>query len=224
MEKEWNEVYQKCNWGNEYPNEGLIRFIAWKYRDQNTRILKALDAGCGNGTNTLFLAKKGFQVYGFDGSAEAVDVAKGKLNYYGFGQTAARISASLFHQLDYADDYFDLITDIAFLSCLTDEEIQSLLNLYQKKLKSGGIIYCTGLHEENGAYGLDTAGVKHGNRVGKVKEGRLKGEYTHSFFSRAKIEQMFEPLQFTDIQINYFREEYADPKLRYSYFSVFARK
>ena len=39
---------------------------------------RAIDIGCGTGTNVITLAKTGWQVTGFDFAARAIQIAKGK--------------------------------------------------------------------------------------------------------------------------------------------------
>lgn len=44
----------------------------------NVRLGRALDLGCGTGTNAIYLARAGFQVVGVDFSAKAIAVARDK--------------------------------------------------------------------------------------------------------------------------------------------------
>lgn len=224
MQKEWQEVYQKQNWGNKYPSDALVRFVAWEYQEIDLSGRKVLDAGCGNGTNLVFLAEKGFEVYGFDGSPDAVELAKCQLSERGYADAADRIKRMDLQEFDYPENFFDLTMDLGMISCLSEEEIKKALKYYYFSLKKGGILYCDALHEKNGAYGLDLAGFRSEYRIGKIKEGRLRGEYIHFFFTREYIERVFQEAGFQDIAINYFREDYANPKLRYSHFSVIAKK
>ena len=67
---------------------------------------KALDLCCGAGTNTVYLAEKGFEVTGMDISPTAVDIAKEKAE-----QANAKITFSVqnFVELPFRDELFGFI-------------------------------------------------------------------------------------------------------------------
>ena len=73
---------------------------------------RALDLGCGTGTNAVFLAQQGWQVTGVDFSPKALELARDK---------AQRVGAAVnFHlgdvsRLDFLREPFDLILDIGCL-------------------------------------------------------------------------------------------------------------
>lgn len=67
----WNGVYADENSGiTNYPN----RFLAEAVRDRKPG--RALDIGMGQGRNSLFLARLGWEVTGVDVSDKAIDLAK----------------------------------------------------------------------------------------------------------------------------------------------------
>src|SRR4030066_2239690 len=76
---EWDQIYQK------YPLEelgwelGKPRPILREYVEKGLlKKGKALDIGCGTGTNTVYLAEKGFEVTGVDISPTAIEYAEKK--------------------------------------------------------------------------------------------------------------------------------------------------
>jgi len=70
---------------------------------------KALDICCGAGTNTIYLAKKGFQVTGIDISPTAVDYAKKK---NGTEQVNIDFRVQNFLKLPFRDGEFDFVFDM----------------------------------------------------------------------------------------------------------------
>ena len=73
---DWNERYKAGNlsWDTNEPDKNLVELI-------NSKIVspcKALEIGCGTGTNSLWLARQGFSMLGVDVSQEAVDRANRK--------------------------------------------------------------------------------------------------------------------------------------------------
>ena len=75
FDKAWEKVHREREWG-KYPSEDIIRFVARNYYRENRTEIKILDIGCGQGANTWYLAKEGFQTYGFYGSESAINKAK----------------------------------------------------------------------------------------------------------------------------------------------------
>ena len=79
---------------------------------------RALDLGCGTGTNSLYLARHGWEVVGVDLAGRAVRKARRKAQ-------EARLSADFYTadvtQLDFLDSTFDLALDIGCFHALDDQ-------------------------------------------------------------------------------------------------------
>jgi methyl halide transferase len=73
---DWNERYKAgdLSWDTNVPDENLVRLI----NSKTVSPCKALEIGCGTGTNSLWLARQGFSILGVDISQEAVDLANRK--------------------------------------------------------------------------------------------------------------------------------------------------
>lgn len=74
--RDWDASYASGDtpWDNATPDAHLVDFV----RELRTRG-RALDIGCGTGTNSLHLARQGFEVLGVDLSPHAVALAEAKL-------------------------------------------------------------------------------------------------------------------------------------------------
>ncbi len=70
---------------------------------------RALDLGCGTGTNSLYLAQHGFQVVGVDFSPKAVALARSKQRQTGLPVEFVNADVT---RLDFLKEPFDLILDI----------------------------------------------------------------------------------------------------------------
>ena len=77
-ERDWNESYKTGNlpWDTGEPDEHLVKLI----NTNGIKSGKALEVGCGTGTNSLWLADNGFNVIGVDISRAALDLAIQKKN------------------------------------------------------------------------------------------------------------------------------------------------
>lgn len=73
-QKSWDERYSsnELPWDTGRPDTYLVRMVSrWPVRRG-----VVLDIGCGTGTNSLWLARQGFEVTGLDISQEAVAMAR----------------------------------------------------------------------------------------------------------------------------------------------------
>ncbi len=74
---DWNDRYRtgETPWDTSTPDSYLVEFIHSSSIEKG----KALDVGCGTGTNTLWLANEGFSVIGIDMSSVAIAKAHDKI-------------------------------------------------------------------------------------------------------------------------------------------------
>lgn len=74
----WDEVYREAKeitdvpWETVEPSEEIVRLV----KEGKIKPCKALDMGCGFGTQAIFLAQQGFEVKAFDFSEQAIRVAR----------------------------------------------------------------------------------------------------------------------------------------------------
>lgn len=76
--QEWNDRYKDGNlpWDIQEPDENLSVLIGSGKVPKG----KALEIGCGTGTDSIWLARQGFDVLGVDLAPEAIEMAKHKMN------------------------------------------------------------------------------------------------------------------------------------------------
>ncbi|MCS6908806.1 MAG: methyltransferase domain-containing protein [Anaerolineales bacterium] len=96
---------------------------------------RALDLGCGTGTNAIYLAKNGWEVVGVDFSWRALALARHKSKQEGVKVTFLREDVT---QLRKVDGSFDLILDIGCFHGLTPSQKQLYLQRVQALLSPEG--------------------------------------------------------------------------------------
>lgn len=134
--KQWNEIFK--NHGKVFiePHEDIPK-IAEIFKKNGVK--KVLDLGCGTGRHLVFLAKKGFDVYGFDVAEEGVKIAKNWLKEE--GQKADFKIGSIYKRLPYPDNFFDAMISISAIHHGKIEEIRKTIEEIKRILKPDGLIF-----------------------------------------------------------------------------------
>ena len=133
----WDDVFASNEWG-KYPAESLIRFIARNYYKKVRKNIRILEVGCGPGANVWYFSREGFDSFGIDGSAVAIDKARARLQ-------SENLKGSLevgdIVNLPYADGLFDCVVDIECLYCNNVENTSRILKEIHRVLKPGGQLF-----------------------------------------------------------------------------------
>jgi len=83
----------------------------------------AIDMGCGNGRNTVYLAEQGIDVYALDFAEEAIAKTQQQLAQSGLSDAVTMFLTDVTEGLPFVDDAVDLIVD-SYMSCHLFEEAQ----------------------------------------------------------------------------------------------------
>ena len=122
---------------NKNPNSFLMESV------QDRKPGMALDLGMGQGRNTIFLAKQGWQVTGVDIADEAIAVANKRAQVEGVKINTEQIPMENF---DYGVSRWDLIVHV-YEGCLEDKDkVDKIL----KSLKPGGLFVFEFFHRDAG--------------------------------------------------------------------------
>jgi SAM-dependent methyltransferase len=109
---------------------------------------RALDLGCGTGTNVITLARHGWQVTGVDFSRKAIRMAHRKLKEV---QQTARLRVADASRLEEVDGPFDLILDIGCLHGIGPDRRQVYYANLDRLLAGGGTYLLYAFWQESGS-------------------------------------------------------------------------
>jgi tellurite methyltransferase len=197
----WEESYKRAGkldtFGGGKPSRGLA--------ETATKIklpAKALDLGCGEGRNALYLAGLGFETSAIDISESGIHKLKTQAE-----EMHLNIDARIDDMLTYNfEKYFNLIVCTGCLHLIKRKEWQKVL-LDMKKYTSRGGFHVVGVFTDE----LPEPEDQRGLMVGLFKEGELSTYYTdwEIIESKSKV--------FEDEHINGIRHKHASN-------SIIARK
>lgn len=139
FDTKWEAIHRNQEWG-KYPSEHVVRWVARNYYSSSRKDVKVLDFGVGGGANTWFLAREGFDVYGFDGSSSAVEKAKEYLSREGL---SAELIVKDGLQLSYKEEFFDFVIDNVSICHNSEAAKETMYAEVFKYLKKGGKLFST---------------------------------------------------------------------------------
>ena len=137
---------------------------------------RALDLGCGTGTNVIALVERGWIAEGVDFVAKAVRAARRKAHKKGLGDRAQFLVGDILSSEFYRGEY-DLILDIGCFHSVSSENVDRYLeNVYSHLAEGGSLLLYAHLSDKPGVgHGATEAGLKKlGDRLKLVR--RTDGE------------------------------------------------
>jgi len=181
----WDKIFQQKEWG-KYPPIELVQFIARNYYDKNRANTKILDAGCGTGACTWYLAREGFDTYGVDSSETGVKLTISRLLREGL---SAKVSEGFLSDLHFENGYFDCVVDVVALTHNPFQDIRKIISEYHRVLKKGGKLFIILFAEGTTAFNFSKGGIE------------LYGvELTIHLFKESNLKEMFNPFKLLEIE------------------------
>lgn len=129
----YDNGYKKCPcfWG-DHPGSLLIELEGFIQSFEN---LKVLDIGCGEGKNSIYLAKKGCMVDGFEVSSYALENAKTLCEEH----ENIKLFKKDVTKINYPNNHYDIIISYGLFHCLASKkEVELLIKKTFSSLKKNG--------------------------------------------------------------------------------------
>jgi SAM-dependent methyltransferase len=136
-------VRQHTPWDTNITPPELVRTIEGPDRLPPGR---ALDLGCGTGTNAIYLAQRGWEAVGVDFVAKAVQQARNKAEAAGVAARFFAGDVTRLANIKGLGDAFDLAVDIGCLHSLTPADRERYASSLVQRLRPGAtyILYAWG--------------------------------------------------------------------------------
>jgi len=176
------------------PSGGIEKLFNWLNKSGvNIRKIKGLEIGCGKGRNTIWLAKNGLSMSGFDFSEIAIENAKKRI--LNIANSPKFVVADITEKWPYENDTLDLIIDCFSLIEITGD-IKFVFKEIDRVLRPGGYFFSYSNSELSEAYQL-------------YKNEKLQ-PFTYQYTDTMKVERVFSNLQFNEMLPNFECVEYAE--------------
>jgi len=161
-------------------------------------VQRILDLGCGTGRHLLFLLKKGFEVYGLDGSPNGLEIAK---NWLAEENLSSELTCQkIEHEFPYKDGFFDAVISIQVIHHNLLKDIIFTVDEIKRTLKPEGLIFLT--------FPLLQCFYVKKQNMQKVEKrtyipltGQEKG-LPHHFFTVAEVKKVFSAFNLSEIRID----------------------
>ena len=160
----YNEIYQKNNavWGDD-PNP-LLKMIF----DRVDIPASFLDLGCGQGRDSIFMLKNGFNVISVDESYEGVDKILEIVKNNQLFKDRINLFCLDVKDFDIKKNEFSIINVYNLFHFMKKEDVLLIIEKIRKGLISGGYIVLSGFLKTN------SVSQKKQNDKGFFQEGELK--------------------------------------------------
>ena len=126
------------DWYKDKNVEANVAAFAKILQDNGSR--RVLDFGTGTGRHTVYLARMGFEVYGFDWSEAATGIARQELSKQGLNANLT-VWDMTETPLPYAEGFFDGVIAVRVLHHTYVEQIGRIASEIRRIMKNGAYLY-----------------------------------------------------------------------------------
>ncbi len=130
--RDWDQCYQtgELPWDSGIRSRELARVIS----EEGIEPCRAVELGCGTGTNAVFLAEQHFEVTAFDFAPTAIELAKQRA---AAAQVNVQFLVADLLQLEWDLDPFDFIFDRGCFHCARKMNLAGFQNTLKQLSKPG---------------------------------------------------------------------------------------
>jgi SAM-dependent methyltransferase len=189
QQEHWESTFsQKPDMFGLEPSEPAVKAVELFEREGKRKIL---ELGSGQGRDTLFFARRGFQLTAADYSQAAVDTIVSKAQSSGVGDRIVAVHQDVRERLQFPDEYFDACySHMLFCMALTTTELEHLSREIWRVLRPGGLNVYTVRH---------TGDAHCGTGIHRREDMWEVGGFIVHFFNREKVTHLAKGFEIVSI-------------------------
>lgn len=150
-----------------------------------------LELGAGQGRDTLYLARRGFQVHALDFAPEGLEEIEAKAGAAGLADRVTIALHDARQRIPFADAAFDAsYSHMLLCMALTTSELEQLVADLRRVVRPGGVVVYSVRTTDDAHYG---AGIAHGDDMYE------HGGFVVHFFDRTLIERLSDDFELLDV-------------------------
>lgn len=192
MDSTWEKIYKKGQLLKIDPDDE-IENIEKIFRSNGVN--RVLDLGCGGGRHLIYLARKGFDLYGLDSSPTGLAFT---LDCLADEKLVAHLTLCDMKKLPYDDNYFDAIISVQVIHHNMVSGVINTIKEISRVLAGNGIIWIT-IPVSKNEPSKDQKEVEPGTYI--PLDGIEKG-LPHHYFSEDEIPDLFSEYSIIDFRVD----------------------
>jgi len=218
----WEKIHATNSWGSDTDSASANQLAFIRHHLQEIkgapRDILLLDVGCGTGGSAISFAGMGYQVYGVDSSASAIEIAKKKSCENGGGCT---FSVADFKELPYQSNWFDAIFAQGSLYYGTASDFMDAVSEIYRVMKRGG---CLRIYTKSDRDMWAKVGIPQGDDCYLVDSDNFENGLVVYCPPLEKISTLFSNFSEIKIGIEEFNYVSLDAKKMHSFWCITAIK
>lgn len=182
----YNQLYSKQeNYFGDEPSDGLVKML----ENYDVNIGKALDIGAGEGRNSIYLAKYGFEVTSIEPSQDGANKIIDKANRLGLSINVLNCD----YLRENSSELYDFIIAGTSLDNMEKDYLDKAIEKIKNSLAVGGFVYIVSFTEDDPGF------------LRKKDDVSECSDFVKHYFAKGELKNYFK-----DLNILYY-DEYFKP-------------
>jgi SAM-dependent methyltransferase len=222
----WESIHASRNWGR-WPDALAVQFMGKNFfhlsREQRSQV-SVLDLGYGQGANTWFVIREGFEVFGIDLSCSAQGKLKSRLIDEGLlpEEFDQKFKVGSMVELPFEDASFDAAIDFESMSCLDINGHEKAYHELWRVLKPGGLVYIH--HILKDSWGFDPRVCSSDGTMENVSEGPFQNLGNIYFANYCDLVTMLESVGFLIVEQEKITKTYLNMEKEIQYANLTVKR